>query len=299
MVNVGPAAVLWAMAWREARSQGAACTVLGHIPGSWSVASPEEVPPPSPRLSLRAGRSDWSLGSSWQQCVSVLGRRPGPSRGPWGPSARRGAPGAQGQSLGQACLSRAGLGSLGVCAPRLRPAVLEQRSRVWALFQGLLQTYSSLREAEQSFAVEVPSAGRTTGGGGPSLGKGATRLWALGVTGVNYPEEGLGGAGGSWGGRECRIFWGFLPFPSWRGRELPHRAAGSPCPVPAQRRVCLPVTCPQAVERLIHPQLCEQCIEFLERQVVQHINASGQRGGEEVMHAFLLVHTRLLAFYSR
>ncbi|KAG7260191.1 hypothetical protein CRUP_031433 [Coryphaenoides rupestris] len=113
----------------------------------------------------------------------------------------------------------------------LRPQDTEQRTRLWKHLQGLLETYSRLRDSDQSFLVEVGQH-------------------------QQHQQQ-----------QQCT------------GSEPP----------------CRPL---QAVERLIHPTLCEQCIEFLERRLVQQLNASSERAGEEVLHAFILVHTKLLAFYS-
>ncbi|XP_050832074.1 BLOC-3 complex member HPS1 isoform X5 [Serinus canaria] len=49
----------------------------------------------------------------------------------------------------------------------LRPADSEQRERVWSLLRGLLETYSRLREEDQSFAVEGPKRSESIPVSGP------------------------------------------------------------------------------------------------------------------------------------
>lgn len=61
---------------------------------------------------------------------------------------------------------------------RLRPADSEQRERVWSLLRGLLETYSHLREEDQSFAVEVPCPGVSVTFG---ASQGCETVWSPGL----------------------------------------------------------------------------------------------------------------------
>ena len=63
---------------------------------------------------------------------------------------------------------------------RLRPANSEQREHVWNLLRGLLETYSRLREEDQSFAVEVLFPGVSLAVG---ASQGCEAAWSPGTWG--------------------------------------------------------------------------------------------------------------------